>query len=488
MKRYLAIDVPSFRLERCGYGLEERAVLVGQQGGEVRVLASTPGARRAGIRRGTGLAEARATVPDLLVEWLDPEGERADWEALGQVFRRLSDRVRTEPYRFWVVEVERCAAVHGGEAGMLRAARALAHACGHRVGLALTDDPRGAVILARHDRGRIVPGSMGSALASLPIADARPRPSTLAALHAVGITTFAQLARLDRAGVGSRLGAEGVALHRLAVGEAYPRTWGVAHEALGEPVAVVTDLGGVCDTAPLFEELPSMIGRLVQRLEERGRAAVRLLQIFELEEGDPIRMVIRLGQPCRSPEVLRAVLAARLERVRGPAPIERWRIEVVKDEPFRGRQPGLFRRAEEREALPDLVERLRQELGAGSLFRATLCDAWRPESGWERISVEHDALQLGMVTPERGERVGPVRPPSVLAAPEPVDVKGEPPVCVRLREGWLPVRRSEGPERLSGAWWDPDQRWERSYWSVELVGGRRAWLYRDDRWWLHGWF
>ncbi|HET6762925.1 MAG TPA: hypothetical protein VFH27_04610 [Longimicrobiaceae bacterium] len=49
--------------------------------------------------------------------------------------------------------------------------------------------------------------------------------------------------------------------------------------------------------------------------------------------------------------------------------------------------------------------------------------------------------------------------------------------------------RSEGPERISGAWWGSAT--AREYWRMECGDGRLALAYRDaadGAWYLEGWY
>src|SRR5690606_4257091 len=70
----------------------EAAAVVEGQGPAARVVAATRAARRAGVRAGATLAQARAVLPGLVARGRDGEAERAAAEALVEVAAAFSPR------------------------------------------------------------------------------------------------------------------------------------------------------------------------------------------------------------------------------------------------------------------------------------------------------------------------------------------------------------------------------------------------------------
>jgi len=97
MVRLACLAVPLFPLAarlRAEPELAREAVAVVEgQGPAARVMAATRPARRAGVRAGSTLAQARATLPGLAARGRDSEAERAAAEALLDVAGRFSPRV-----------------------------------------------------------------------------------------------------------------------------------------------------------------------------------------------------------------------------------------------------------------------------------------------------------------------------------------------------------------------------------------------------------
>ncbi|MEM6795423.1 MAG: hypothetical protein AAF725_15705, partial [Acidobacteriota bacterium] len=97
--RVACLEVPLFPLAarlRSEPELREQAVAVlAGQGDSARVVAATRRARRAGIRPGFTLAQARARLPKLIARSRDDECERAAQEALLDVAESFSPRVES---------------------------------------------------------------------------------------------------------------------------------------------------------------------------------------------------------------------------------------------------------------------------------------------------------------------------------------------------------------------------------------------------------
>jgi protein ImuB len=63
------------------------------------------------------------------------------------------------------------------------------------------------------------------------------------------------------------------------------------------------------------------------------------------------------------------------------------------------------------------------------------------------------------------------------------------PGAVAVDGGWRAVRSLQGPERLSGEWWEDSYR--REYYRVSTGAGDLLWVFYDPRrrgWFWHGWW
>jgi protein ImuB len=498
--RHLVLHLPAFRLERCGYDALEVVALIADERGAARIVALTPAARDAGLTEGTTAAEARARCPDVLLEPWDPVGEGNDRAALAAACARFTDRVRVLSGDDLDLDVTGTAHLFGGDDGVLDAAREVMGALGHRCRLAIAQDAVAARALAVAGPEDVVvpPGEDAAALARLPTAALFPSPELGRALEALGLHRIGAFAALDPASVSGRFGAEGAALHRVARGlPATSKPAGFLPEPA--PISARVTLGGPTVTlAPVFFVLPGLVRRLCDEVGGRGEGVARLTVVLALETGGIRRIQVTFGQPTSNPDTIAGVIRARLENVRLDAPLVELALDVDETSEELGGQKGLVDRVAVTEPLPDLLARLSDALGPDACFATVPRDTWRPESAWAPAPFRPDAPPPGPVRPAK---VDPVelqerfdaelprpRPTRLLPRPEPVQVRGDPPTAVHGAQGWEPVRRISGPERLTSAWWDPDLAFDRIYWVVETRSGA-MWLYRErDRWLRQGWF
>lgn len=505
-ERWLVVRLPAFRLERLGHTADTVVALSAEEHGTTRIVAITPGAWGVGLRPRMTAAEARALVPDLIVEPLDAEAEDRDRRALLAAFERLSDRVVPMIDDAVALPILHTAALFGGEPGVLVAARELAESLGHCCSCVIADDARAALAISVYDAtDRIVlPGASAEALAPLPVEVLRPSPDLLLAWREIGLHTIGELARLDAAAIAGRHGDEGVDLHKLACGR--PR------DRRADAVLVARDPDGLVERASLAEPtssldpvlfvMPALIGRLAEALARRDAMAIRLAIRLGLHGGGTHVARLRVGRPTAWAPRLLALVKVRLRDLRVEAPVIEVAVAVEEACAVRTWQPGLLDRSEANEPLPDLVARLTDTLGEDAVLSPVLAARWRPEAAWEAAPRDAQGALWPTVTTDCG-RVDPVvvqdaweidvsaRPALLDPAPEPVEVRldGEGPGAVRVAGEWEIVRRRRGPERLSGEWWLPTGGFDREYWVVDI--GATAWLYQDRRsnlWFWHGWF
>lgn len=502
--RYLILHLPAFPLERCGYLADELAVCVDEVKSATRIVALTPAARIEGLGVGMTAAEARALVPEVLLEPRDLVGEAIDREGLLEAFAGFSDRLAPWAETDLLLEVSVTAHLFGGEQALLTEVGARAEQLGHACSLAIADDPLAAAAVAAFGTSEhVVPVGQGArALAALPIAALAPSEALATSLEVLGIRRIGTWARLDPASVSGRFGAEGVRLHRIARGQAASGLpWDVPAQG---PVAERVVLGGPTITLePIHFVLPGLLARVADALAERDAMAVRVAVHLVLERGPAHVMRVRVGRPTREIERLDRVVRSRLERIRLDAPAVELMIEVEEQTLEAPWQPGLLDRTEIGEELPDLLARMADALGPAALVSPVPTDAWCPEEGWkERVFqpgcplppfLVHRKAKIDPVAQQRAfETDGPrPRPAILLPRPQRIELqeRGGRPIRIRRAGRWEPVGYSEGPERIEGAWWRDDGGFCRDYWVLQL-NGSVAWVYGDDqgRWWLHGWF
>ena len=525
MFRYLIAHLPSFRLERCGWSDALPAVLVAEEKSALRVQAATSTARHQGIRPGMTLSEARARLPELGVEHLDPEGEAQDLEAVTAQLLRISPGVAALPPDTLVADISRVAGRGGpGEGRTAGAERALVERVrirlshlGHRVCVVVADDPITARAVAIWEgRSRVLPPGEGpAALAPLPLPALELPPREQLLLEGLGLETVGAFAALPASAVVGRLGPLAVAAHALARGHTATAPLPSTDDV--HPLHALTELPDpVVDHAALRFVLNAQLIDLCARLAARGEAATHLrlhLGLDTVAEGasSEQELSVRLGEPGREPRRILDLLGLRLERIQLAGPVVAVGLEVAGTTPWTGRQRDLMGQDRRDEALAQVGARLQDTLGSHALILPQPTHSHRPEAEWRPPAqpVDHTG-QLGLFArPEarsegtaaleddpawiwagRPAQVARDRPPLLQPEPEAVGVHlrvdGSPEALDHAGR-WHGISAAWGPERLAGEWWS--SLFQRSYWRVALQDGRRAWLYQEDgRWYLHGWW
>ncbi len=510
--RVLALHLPAFRLERCGYAADDVAGLIAERKSAARLVALTPAARAAGLREDMTATEARARCPEVVLEPLDPRGEADDRDALLQALARFSDRLFPLSEDDLALHVEGTARRFGGEAGLCAVVRDFLAELGHASCAAVADEPLAARALARFGPNEALapPGQAAEALAPLPLAALFPSAELALALDTLGLERVGQLARLDPASVAGRFGEEGVRLHRVArglwAGGAAPPGW-----VEPEVVEARAVLGGpTTQLEPILFVLAGLLRQVAGALVRRDRAIVRLALRLVLEPGAGRTLRLRVGRPTRNPELLLRILRTRLHDLRVEAPVVEVLLEVEESVPVPVWQLGLMDRKEQAEPVQDLLARLVDALGEQALFCPEPVEDWCPERAWRAVPIDPStASELALRPPRRrarprsGDRVDPVealeawerrvprpRPTRLLARPQAIEIRlaAGAPVGVHLERGWERILAAEGPERLCGAWWSASQVFDRAYWVVRLAHGS-GWVFQErSRWFWHGWF
>jgi protein ImuB len=339
-------------------------------------------------------------------------------------------------------------------------------------------------------------------LGSLPVVALGPEPRLAALLEGVGVLTIGALAALEREAVEVRLGAEAVALWRLARAD--------DRRLLFLPVPPERPHGSIdfvdyvlTDPARLLFTANALLGPLCERLTSRGEHARTLRLVLPLANGAEWERAIRPARPTASRETWLRLIRGLLERLTVPDAVVGMRLEMGATEPAAVRQGDLFDRgfataAAVEVAVARLAERalvpVEPEVGGHSLverrgkwieLRATNYE--RRATNYE-LRAEHDAWT-------RSESQAGVAL-QLLSKPRRLEVKSvtrrdhEVPARLRDRSGWREVAVAAGPDRISGGQWEEGV-YAREYYRCVTDEGMLLWVFRDGReggWYLHGWW
>jgi protein ImuB len=305
------------------------------------------------------------------------------------------------------VDVTGCAHLHaspedapgdGGEramgGAMARAVLALGYAC--RV--AIADGAEVAAAVARHARAEVtvvpVHGN-ARAMGRLPLVALGLSDATRGWLSKIGARRVADLQRLPRAALATRLGAEAPRVMALLDGD--DRTPLRPHVPPEKPLERVVLEYGITHHEALFFVVKRLCDRLAVRLEGRVKKAAKLLLRLEVDHAvsgapkkDPT-LPLTLASPLCKAEELFAVVKAKIESPDGAAriaieheedgtmdvPILAVSLEVTEEILAAATTSHLFvPEARADRALPRLVAELSAELGPHVVGVLSLVDTW----------------------------------------------------------------------------------------------------------------
>jgi protein ImuB len=485
-----------------------------KQKSAMRIAALDAAAEARGLRRGMGLADARAAHPDLDIVPADADADGRLLVAIADWCDRYTPLVALDAPDGLFLDITGCAHLFGGEYTLLADLMARLYEQGFAVQAAIAATPGTAWAAARHadaplciDRGGEAP-----VLGPFPLAALRLDGETLAGLAKVGLKTVSQLINAPRAPLARRFGRQ--CLLRL------DQALGAVEEAISPrlPVPALSAERRLAEPVGRIEDVEQLLLALTMRLKpglERRGVGARVLEyaLFRVD-GAVYRLCVGASRPVRDPETVvklfRERLAAVGDELDAGYGFDLVRLSVLAD----GEMPddqGDFAEAGEADN-PDvalLLDRIAARLGTGAVLdgqhpvsRPVAVESHEPE----RAEIRRPATESPDILPANNP-VAP-RPARLLARPEPVEVVAGvpegPPQRFRWRRALYQVTKAEGPERIGGEWWGADapedlQPAPRDYYRVEDEDGRRYWLFRHGlygpagrgvvpQWFLHGMF
>ncbi|HET8548563.1 MAG TPA: hypothetical protein VFL57_11185 [Bryobacteraceae bacterium] len=362
-------------------------------------------------------------------------------------------------------------------------ARDAATIAGARVCVA--PDPHVAMTAARGRVGITVvqSGEEAAALAPLKIDLLSPSEELAETLAAWGIGILGQLAALPQHGISERLGAEGLALWRMARGslsrplvpESEPVSFSARFE-LEHPLELLE---------PLSFLLARLLNDVCSRLAAHGLAANEIRVVLRLETGSDFERSIRLPFASRDAQAFLKLLQLDLSAHPPSAPILAVCVAAEPAEPRRV-QTGLFVPvAPDAEKLELTLARLGAIVGAENVGSPELPDSHRPGAFRMMKFIVNDSAAPTFNNTRQQLAIRLCRPP----LPAQVITEHGRPRRLMARDIRGDITAFAGPWRTSGEWWRPDF-WARDEWDVELAGGGLYRIYRTatatPEWFVEG--
>ena len=537
-RRFLALFLPHWPtdcLRRRKPELTSPLALYERIKGGLRLAAVDPEAARQGLRIGQNLADARAFIPTLAVEELDPGllaavfADLADWHSnASPLVAVMTDR---SPYGDLVLDITGVAHLFGGEAAMLRLLLCRLRALGYAVAGAVAPSIGAAWAVSHFARSQVVAAErLEEVLDPLPVNALRLEPAQISALTQMGLKTIGQLRSRPRKPLQARFGASLLLRLDQAYGEIEermtPRLPVPEHHVerrFPDPIALMDDV--LAATADLAVKLAC-------RLEAEGLGAQSFHLFLYRVDHKVMTLSLNAARLTRDPEHIASLFRHRAERLEGEYDagfgIDMVRLAVSALDRLDGEQFGAFAVEDGARDVDRLADRLGSRLGAAAVLRPRLVASHLPE----RAALLVPAHAVRPEAPAGWPRLH--RPLRLLPRPEPVAINAEVPDGLPASMIWRRqahrLTRAAGPERLGAEWWRTGERLElvpppaprpvqpgetpeplphlpdlprfdpdagtRDYYVVEDEEGRRFWVYRQGlyggavlpAWYLHGFF
>ena len=475
-----------------------------------RIAALDEQAEALRLKRGMGIADARAMYPSVEVVEAEPAVDRSLLESLADWCDRYTPLVAIEGSDGLFLDITGCAHLYGGERPMLDdlLVRFFKQGFHTRAGIAST---AGAAWAAARflGAGIVKPGKEEELLAPLPLSALRIEPAVRIGLESVGLRTAGAVMTAPRAPLARRFGKQLLlrldqALGRIeeAISPRLPVPALSVERQFAEPIMQTEDIKTLT---------PLLAATLKKDLERRGEGArVLQLALFRVD-GAVCRIVIGTSRPLREPSLIGRLFQEKLTAVENDIDagygFELVRLSALAVAHFDMQQTDLDGDVGHTgEALAIFADRVRARLGGQAVMKPVPVESHIPERSiimvpFSEIPGKGD-LAKGRQTAS-ADLSGPERPIRLFRHPEPVEVAATeipegPPIYFRWRRVTHKVARSEGPERIAPEWWhEGKDAPTRDYFRVEDGAGRRYWLYRQGlygasqetpRWFMHGIF
>ncbi|MFC3161789.1 Y-family DNA polymerase [Ciceribacter thiooxidans] len=484
-------------------------VCTGRMKNAMRLTAVDETGVATGLKRGQGLAEARAVCPALDAVIADEAADRRFLEGIADWCDRYTPLVAIEGREGLFLDITGCSHLLGGEELLLRDILKRLFEMGLDARGAISSTPGLSWAMARFGgNGTVSEGHAKSVPASFPVAACRLPEETVLALRKMGLKRVGDLLAAPRAPLVRRFGP--LPLLRL------DQMLGREDEPIS-PRRPVADLSVErCLAEPL--QCEEVILQLVQRmavtlkseLEARCQGGRRFELLLFRVDGRVFRIGVGSSVPLRDPTGIAALFSERLVALHDDLDtgygFEILRLNVLQAETLHRMQSDFTGSAPVETALATFVDQAVARLGPDCLMRPVLQESHVPE----RASLLLPAADLmEIVSPGveqretgTGRSTKARRPIRLLKVPEIIEATAEapegPPMSFRWRRCLHRVRRAEGPEKLAMEWWiDGEEAPARNYFQVEDDEGHRYWLFREGayvsnaempRWFMHGVF
>jgi protein ImuB len=468
----------------------------------MRLTALDEKAEKLGLKKGLGVAEARAIHPIIDVVEEDAAADKRLLEAVADWCDRYTPLVALDGKDGLFLDITGCSHLFGGERAMLKDILSRLAGMGFDIRGAISSSPGLSWAVSRFGEGGVIAEDEAEAvLEPLPVTALRLDVSVIEALQKLGLRYVGDLMQAPRAPLTRRFG--GSVLLRL------DQALGHDEEPVSPrlPVASLSAERRLVDPIAAEEEIIALASQVAHCLKPSFETQGVGGRVFELVlfrvDGCVFRISAGASRPLRDPQRIAGLFSERLtaihEDIDAGYGFEILRINVLRHESFHNVQDDFEGDRQSQVSLVVFVDKVSARLGEECLTRFELRESHIPERATFAVPAIQvlDRAPVEVMPPAAKSE----RPARLLPAPElmeafAAEVPDGAPAHFRWRRIRHRVLKSEGPERIAMEWWiDGVGAKERDYFSVEDEQGYRFWIYREGhygpdipQWFMHGIF
>ncbi|MCO5071481.1 MAG: DNA polymerase Y family protein [Rhizobiaceae bacterium] len=462
-----------------------------------RIAALDERASKLGLKKGMGIADARAMHPAIEIIEADPEADQRLLEGIADWCDRYTPLIAFDGSDGLFLDVTGCAHLFGGECALLNDLLSRLFHLGFEARTGLASTPGAAWAAARFHGAHIVAaGEEADLMAPLPLAALRLQAAVCQRLEGVGLRAAGAVMQVPRAPLVRRFGKEVV----LRLDQALGHVEEVISPRLPVPALSVERL--LAEPISLIEDIEALLlllaKSLASDLDRRGEGAERLQLLLFRIDGAVSRIAVGASRPLRDPAIMAKLFHERLAVLQDDIDVgygfELVRLSVLVAARLDASQADLDdRSAASTQDIAFFADRVAARLGAQSLSRPVPVASHIPERAVDLVPFAEAPSET--IKPSSGDRPDLERPVRLLRYPDPIEILSPPDLNFRWRRAVYNVVRAEGPERISSEWWHEEAESTRDYFRVEDEEGRRYWLFREKplaepesgpRWFMHG--
>lgn len=455
------------------------------------VAACCTRAHKHGVHVGMTVSQAKALLPSIL------HHEEWDGSLLKRAIRKLAHHalrftplVMPDDDGLWL-DCAGCPHLFGGMRKMAARVGQYFTGMGFASRIGVAPNMGAAWALARHAAEPLTiveQAELPAKLARLPIEALRLGSDEVEGLHAVGVTTIAEIVNIPRHSLAERFGANVVRRLDHAFGREPESLEPVRSRP---PLHVGRAFAGPTDRPESIAlAVEHLLAAIAAKLGKREAGCRELLVILRRSDLPPVELIARASMPTRDAKHWYTLLRSQLERAHLGFGVEGVEIMARGVTVLTHQQATRWidnRSTSDSHGIARLADTLKARLGDHRVHRMKPRASHTPERSWVAAASETFDIEAAAVHAPQLDR-----PTLLLPHPVPIDAVflfPEGPIGSLTVSGEVRrIVRCRGPERLCGEWWRRDKA-SRDYYQLQTENGAWLWVFRSvesGRWFLHG--